>query len=137
DHHGGVGSVLAPGVRELLDRLDGLGQQLVLPAAQVRARPVAVGPLDVRGAVLRDLGEQSVGAGGLRVVRVDQNRQPCGVLRGHVGSYPPAAAGEPDLEPPRSISAWAPSRITSRPNRNEYCSDDWPAPSRSGLQANR
>jgi len=41
DNHRRVGGVLAPGVGELLDRLDRLGEQLVFPAFQVRAGPVA------------------------------------------------------------------------------------------------
>src|SRR6266536_1075793 len=58
DDHRRVGGVLAGGVGELLDRLDGLGEQLVFPVFQAGVGPVAVGPFDVRGAVLGDLGQQ-------------------------------------------------------------------------------
>src|SRR5690348_9310272 len=53
-----VGGVLAACVAELLDGLDGLLQQFLLPAFEMGVGPVAVGTLDVRGAVFGDFGEQ-------------------------------------------------------------------------------
>jgi hypothetical protein len=82
DDHRRVGGVLARRVGELLDGLDRLGEQVVLPALQVVAGPVAVRALDVGGAVLGDLGQQRLGDRGLGVVRVDEHGQLDGALIG-------------------------------------------------------
>ena len=79
-----VGGVLAARVRELLDRLDRMPEQLVLPARQLRRRPVAVRALDRRCPVLGDLRQQLGGQAGSRVVGVDQNREAWRVRRGHM-----------------------------------------------------
>jgi hypothetical protein len=59
---------------------DRLGEQLVLPALQARAGPIAVGAFDVRGAVLGDLGQQPLGDRRVCVVRIDEHRELGGVL---------------------------------------------------------
>src|SRR5262249_47653179 len=66
--------------RELLYRLDRLGEQPVLPPLQARPRPVTVRALDMRGAIPGDLGEQVINDRGLGVVGVDQYREPGRVL---------------------------------------------------------
>ncbi|MNQ46790.1 hypothetical protein D3C85_606160 [compost metagenome] len=75
DDQRAVGGVLAPGVGELLDRLDGVVEQHLLPAAQLRAGPVAIDALDAGHAVFGDLFEQAFDDGGRRIVGVDQNGQ--------------------------------------------------------------
>ena len=75
DDHRAVGRVLARSVAELLDRLDGMLQQHLLPLIQIGLRPVAVDPLDARHAKLRDLGQQTFNDGRMRVIRVDENRE--------------------------------------------------------------
>ena len=78
-----VGGVLATRVGELLNRLDRMAEQMLLPADEVRCRPVAVRPLDGGRSVLGDLLEQLGGQAGGRVVGVDQYGESHGVGAGH------------------------------------------------------
>ena len=73
DDHGAVRGVLARRVGELLDGLDGVLEELVLPGAQVGARPVPIDALDARDAVFRDLGEETLDDGGLGIVGVHED----------------------------------------------------------------
>src|ERR1700722_7100688 len=81
-----MGGVFAAGIGELLHRLDRLGQQVLFPAGQPGTGPVAVSTLHVRGAELGDFSEQRPGRPRLRVVGVDQHREP-GNVGGHSRSY--------------------------------------------------
>src|SRR5690606_37853416 len=83
DDQGAVGGVLAGGVVELLDRGDRVGQQPVLPPAQVAGGPVAVGAAHAGVAVLGDLRQQRGQGGGVAVVGVDQDRQAGASVAGH------------------------------------------------------
>ena len=87
DDQRGVGGVLAHGVGELLDRLDRVAVELVLPADEVLRRPVAVGALDRRDAVARELLEDGGGVGGGRVVGVDQDGHAIRGVIGHSCSF--------------------------------------------------
>ncbi len=78
DDQRGVRGVLAGRVGELLDRLDGVPVQLLLPAHQLLGRPVAVGALDGRHAVPRELLEQGARVAGGGVVGVDQDGDAAG-----------------------------------------------------------
>ena len=75
DNHRAVGGVLSGSVRELLDGLYGELEELVLPAAQVSARPIPVDALDARYAIFGDLGKEALQDGGLGVVSVDEHRE--------------------------------------------------------------
>ncbi len=80
DDHGAVRGVFPEGIGKLLDGLDGVGKQPVLPSPQPGVGPVAVDPFDCGGAVFGDLGHEPVDNGRLRVVRVDEHRQSVGVV---------------------------------------------------------
>ncbi|MNS76162.1 hypothetical protein D3C72_1097010 [compost metagenome] len=82
DDHGAVGGVLAHGVAELLDRLDRVRQQSLLPSGQVGLGPVAVDALHGGHAVLGHFGQQAFHDGGRRVVGVDQHSQGRALARG-------------------------------------------------------
>ncbi len=51
DNHGGVCGILALRIGKLLDRLDGLLEELILPPVQVGAGPVAISPLYAYGSI--------------------------------------------------------------------------------------
>jgi hypothetical protein len=70
---------------------DAIKRAYVKVRAKISER-VAVGSLDVRGAVLGDLREQPLRDRRLRVVRVDEHREPGSVLHGHGVDYPLSAA---------------------------------------------
>ena len=72
DDHGAVGGVLADGIAELLDGLDGVVVESVLPARHVDRRPVAVDAADRHEAVLARLGQDLPDERGLGVVAVDE-----------------------------------------------------------------
>src|SRR5690606_29489752 len=94
DDQRAVRGVLAGGVVELLDRGDRVGQQPVLPAAEVPRGPVAVGAAHAGVAVLGDLRQQRRQVLRVAVVGVDQDREPRGVGHGilrRVGSMLPVA----------------------------------------------
>ena len=75
DDQRGVRGVLAGRVGELLDRLDRVPVQLLLPAHQLLGRPVAVGALDRRHAVPRQLLEQRARRGWRRCCRRRSGRR--------------------------------------------------------------
>ncbi|MNN05854.1 hypothetical protein D3C81_1186270 [compost metagenome] len=82
DDHRAVRGVLAHGVAELLDRLDRVRQQSLLPSGQVGLGPVAVDALHGGHAVLGHFGQQAFHDGGRRVVGVDQHSQGRALARG-------------------------------------------------------
>ena len=77
-------SVLALGIGELLDRLDGVVKQHFLPTAEVGLRPVAIDTLDAGDAVLGDFFEKAFDDGCGGVIRIDQNSEVL-MLAGGVG----------------------------------------------------
>src|SRR5690606_9721022 len=77
-----VGGVLARGVGELLDRLDGMVEQHLLPAAKVGFGPVAIDAPDAGHAVFGYFLEQSFDNGRRRVVGVDENGEEFLLVRG-------------------------------------------------------
>ncbi len=75
DNHGGVGRVLAVSIGKLLDRLDGLLEELILPPTQRSAGPVTVGALYAHNPISSDFREQRTDPGMLCVVRINEDRQ--------------------------------------------------------------
>ena len=73
DDHGAVGGVLADGVSELLDGLEGVEVERLFPGIHVGRRPIAVdssdGDLSIAGSLHQHLRKQ----GRLSVVAVDQH----------------------------------------------------------------
>lgn len=67
------GGVFPAGVGELLNRLDGVVEQDLLPAAEVGQGPVAINTLDAGDAVFGNFFEQAFDDGGGGVVGVDQH----------------------------------------------------------------
>ena len=78
DDHGAVGGVLADGVAELLDGLDGVRLQRILPAAHVGGGPVAVDAADGCQPVFADLCQHFIDQRRLGVIAIDQHGDtPC------------------------------------------------------------
>lgn len=82
DDHGTVGGVLASGVGELLNRLDRVLKEALLPGPKVRLCPVAINPSDACRAVLGNLGQDACDHLGGNVVAIDEQSKP---IRAHSG----------------------------------------------------
>jgi hypothetical protein len=87
DDQRAVRRVLARGVRELLDWLDSVALQHLLPGGAGRRREIAVDALHGRLAEASDLGQQTVDHGGLRVVGIDEDGKAKGRFLGFDSCY--------------------------------------------------